>query len=78
MNLSDMGQPKKISKKLTSSIFFVLETRTTKVVNNIIEKNITSGWREKKCFSSGPPTPTRGHLERVELGQKIFFLIFVI
>jgi hypothetical protein len=58
---------------VTSSINFVLKTRTIKEVKNINEKNISSGWCEKKCLSFSPPTPTRGHLERVGFGQIFFF-----
>ena len=63
---------------MSSSIIFVLVTRVTWQQNKTIRKNISSGWREKKCLSFSPPTPPMSHLERVGFGQKKFFLIFVI
>jgi hypothetical protein len=47
-------------------------------VKTVLEKICPRADGKKKCLSFSPPTPTRGHLERVGFGQKNFFLIFVI
>ena len=48
---------KNFLKNFRPQFFFVLETRTIKEVKNIIEINITSGWRQKNnfCFWSSKP-----------------------
>ena len=62
---------------MSSSIIFVLETRTIQKLKNFIEKKIyplSDG--EKKCFSLSPTTRPMGHLVRVGFGHKKLFSNF--